>query len=117
MVWRERGNPMNKGNEMEKFTPGPWWTYKNSAGSWVVATRRDDWPEDTKPQHGGAAICIGCGDHTELRTSGDAYQANAHLIAASPDLYEACEAALSMARMDYFNRAADFGIDLPTIQN
>lgn len=92
-----------------KFTPGPWWASMNSADAWGVNTLRDGDDPKTSPHIGtsyGASICINVGDHTEQRTRGNE-EANAHLIAAAPELYEACmlfaETALALSgdSMDY----------------
>ena len=81
---------------MAGFTKGPWWACQNSATVWGVRTFRDyetpktaDIGSDT-----GATITHSVGDHTEQRTSGNE-KANAHLIAAAPELYEALEAVVA----------------------
>ena len=78
---------------MSKHTPGPWWPNMNSVGGWEVRTRRDKDEGDPRANYGcdyGAGICGSIGDHTESRTSGNE-EANAHLIAAAPDLLEALD--------------------------
>lgn len=79
-----------------KYTPGPWWASRSKiTGSWSVRTLRDNDAEDSRHVgcDTGAYVCMGVGDHTEQRTSGDTYEANARLIAAAPEMYEALKAA------------------------
>lgn len=76
-----------------KFTPGPWWPNYSEAGkSWNVLTLRDDQSPTLAGGDLGAYVCYNIGDHTENRTR-DNQKANAHLIAAAPDLYAALEDA------------------------
>ena len=76
---------------MAEHTPGPWWPYTNSSGSWDVLTYRDCETAETAQigSGSGASIALGIGDHTEKRTSGNE-EANARLIAAAPNMFEAC---------------------------
>lgn len=79
-----------------EFTPGPWWPSQNSVGTWEVNTLRDHHVgTGRKPVAYGANICGGIGDITEQRTRGNE-QANANLIAAAPDLYEALQSVLAI---------------------
>lgn len=75
-------------------TKGPWWPEQDSAGQWGVSTYRDGAKPQFQPY--GATICYSIGDHTERRTR-DNREANAHLIAAAPDLLEALEGLLVFA--------------------
>ena len=72
---------MRKGNEMAKFTPGPW----HEHGGAVVYGNDDD------NGNGDVVVDMLAG---HVRRSPEELNANARLIAAAPDLYEACEAAL-----------------------
>lgn len=78
---------------MSKHTPGPW---EVKSG---MSCRR---VEDT---HGGAVTIIynhqeyngeACGSITSQNKTDDELQANARIIAAAPELLEACEALLVM---------------------
>ena len=98
---------------MSKHTPGPWWPNKNSADGWEVRTRRDKDESDPRANYGcdyGAGICGSIGGHTESRTSGNE-EANAHLIAAAPELLEALETIIDSfqgqqyLRNDYVDKA------------
>jgi len=95
-----------------KFTPGPWYPYKNSAGGWEVMTLRDaDFMSGEHRGHigyaHGASICMGIGDHTESRTRGNE-EANARLIASAPDLLAAAQKMMDYADSDYVpNHAFD----------
>lgn len=64
----------------KKFTPGPWVVYR-------------DMPTDVVVSKSGecslATLDCGCGDRNTQR-------ANAHLIAAAPELYEALDACLGL---------------------
>ena len=77
------------------FTKGPWWVSPNTTGSPEVRTYREDETADNHMRNSstGASIASCIGDHTEERTR-DNRLANAHLIAAAPDMYEALEAML-----------------------
>lgn len=61
---------------MTEFTPGPW-------------EKKDYW------KHGHPTIACGDGYGIALVLYDDDSEANAHLIAAAPELYESLEAALS----------------------
>ena len=82
-----------------KHTPGPWWAYQSITGAWCVATYRDG-QSPTGPYIGashGASICYSVGDDTEQRTRGNE-EANARLIAAAPEMLEACQIILDVAK-------------------
>jgi hypothetical protein len=68
------------------FTPGPWLLTRGVGGEWGVDAEKGEW---------GIAIVAGqCGFHG---IDGDAESdANAHLIAAAPALYEALQEFLRM---------------------
>lgn len=59
---------------MSKYTPGPWKAFPSG----IYGTNRD-----------GVCVC------TRHKQAGDEWNANARLIAAAPDLLEACMAAMS----------------------
>lgn len=66
----------------EKFTPGPWradfqWKY-----GYVKIASRGGWVANVAMKRGGTVLSM------------NKVKANAHLIAAAPDLYAACEWAL-----------------------
>ena len=71
---------------MSKHTPGPWRINGNNMLRWIVAdsevfTHSDD---VNRSAYGGNMVCE------------SVYEANTHLIAAAPDLLEACKVALGI---------------------
>lgn len=82
-----------------QYTPGPWEVrhgiiYGNSVGGCRME-------ESTHM----VAMIRGWG-HLQYRDDGEAVQdANAHLIAAAPDMYEAAEAALECLEISGFGKA------------
>lgn len=71
-----------------KFTPAPWAVVTNSAGGLeVVKQRVRDKGEEWIPITYDATVAMGIGDHTDEETNGNEL-ANAHLIAAAPEMYE-----------------------------
>jgi hypothetical protein len=74
----------------EKFTPGPWWTdavyNEEDLGCSIIAANTDCGPMPGNPTRGQVAFA------TEiLPEDAETAKANAHLIAAAPDLYAALE--------------------------
>jgi len=69
---------------MSKHTPGPW-TYElnDDIGIWMIGCKDDD---------NFASVYIIVEDDP---AGVPLYEANAHLIAASPDLLDACEAVVN----------------------
>jgi len=59
------------------ITKGEWYTYQDRFGDWLIVSREDR-------KHSAVADIPGANDNAE---------AHAHLIAAAPDMYEACLAA------------------------
>lgn len=83
-------------------TPGPWWIVRRIGDALQVnAHHRGE----------GSSYCVASINHWE----GDADKANAHLIAAAPDLLEALKAASAelaqyvdlQQKLDYIEYAAD----------
>jgi len=71
---------------VSKHTPGPWRINGNNMFRWIVAdsevfTHSDD---VNRSAYGGNMVCE------------SVHEANAHLIAAAPDLLEACKVALGI---------------------
>lgn len=71
----------------QKHTPGPWYIYEGNP-NWIMAVD----PDDDTPWHVAK---------TEPNAGpGDATPANARLIAAAPDLLEACQAVADVCADD-----------------
>lgn len=64
-------------SETPKFTPGPWQRYERTDGGFVITTQKGLTP---------AALA-----NIVFRRDLHEFAANAHLIAAAPELYEALE--------------------------
>ncbi len=62
-------------------TPGPWETWDRGQ-TWAIASEKEDHPDWMS------------GPGTYIVAEGITREANAHLIAAAPNLLEACKAAL-----------------------
>jgi hypothetical protein len=78
--------------EVTGFTPGPWNLVTNKFGEHVVAAGDND---------------IFLLDDTESSVSNhDEYTANARLVAAAPELYEACRDALALLNWDVITAEA-----------
>ena len=82
-------------NSMNKFTPGPWRVDATvSLGAYGVSTAYGD-HKGYDGQMYPSQVCSVLTDSTRARAeSRDVRDANAELIAAAPDLLEACEDAL-----------------------
>ncbi|HBP5437341.1 TPA: hypothetical protein L6B65_30735 [Pseudomonas aeruginosa] len=81
------------------YTPGPWAAVEDACGCPVVVTFRDcQDPAKWVPTNYSASISTSIGDHTESRTYGNEW-ANAKLIAAAPDLFEALQAVIDYGSM------------------
>lgn len=74
----------------ETFTPGPWWTdaqyLEDEFGCCIIAANTDCGPLPGNPTRGQVAFAIDI-----LPENAPICQANARLISAAPDLYEACK--------------------------
>ena len=82
-----------------KFTPGPWAQVPQSNGSVMIA-RRYETGKQLNP-HGLRLVC-----NVLVRGSSMSEDdANAHLIAAAPEMYEAVETALECLENKGFARA------------
>jgi hypothetical protein len=84
--------------KMSKHTPGPW--------SYRKVPRKQEWEINTGrcPNSGheswtGMSVVFGCDDYPKMGKI--AGEANARLIAAAPDLLEACKAMI-----DYYGSAS-----------
>ena len=75
----------------EKFTPGPWFVVPQGC---FVADRKVEFDGDGARVGETPNMCIEC-----------ASEADAHLIAAAPDMYEAVETALECLENKGFARA------------
>lgn len=74
-----------------KFTPAPWAVVANSVGDLVIVKQRvRNKGEEWIPVTYDATIIMGVGDHTDEETNGNE-SANAHLIAAAPEMYAMLE--------------------------
>jgi hypothetical protein len=71
---------------VSKFTAGPWKRYERTDGGFVITT-----------QKGLSPVSIA---NVIIRRDLHEFEANANLLAAAPELYEACEAALNMVETD-----------------
>ncbi len=78
-----------------KWTPGPWWTdgkYNGrEMGCHIIAARTDSGPLPGNPTRGMVAWASAV-----LNTEARNCEANAILIAAAPDLYEALEELMTV---------------------
>ena len=75
----------------EKFTPGPWFVVPQGC---FVADRKVEFDGDGARVGETPNMCIEC-----------ASEADAHLIAAAPEMYEAAETALECLENNGFARA------------
>lgn len=77
---------------MSKHTPGPWQSYETVHGAIAITTSEAD-PDELNPgkivARCGLETCAGGWAHDETD------EANARLIAAAPDLLEACKAVVA----------------------
>ncbi len=79
----------------EKFTPGPWFPHKQIVGDDIIvfiSTARGLFGADplaTSTSVTEQVTCLCKGEKKQFPI-----EANAHLIAAAPELYEACQAFL-----------------------
>jgi len=80
-----------------KWTPGPW----KARGKEVVAYNG----QLVKLYRAQIVVVGGWTDYPGEMTSRNELEANAHLISAAPDLYEALEAALYKTTPDWQNMA------------
>jgi len=73
-----------------KWTPGPWILTPDSDGEEMcfVSPSTKDASEDAFPRNWLACMCVGLPNSE--------WQANAHLISAAPDLYDALENAFAL---------------------
>ena len=88
-----------------EYTEGPWEVEARKAGHFWKAEVRTPNTMDAEGQHTiafGQLIAVCYGKHTV---------ANAHLIAASPALYEACK------ELEEWYRARGFDRELPQFRN
>lgn len=69
----------------------------NTPGPWIVAISDDNQDLLVKAEHGGIIICDCNMYPAKDGTFDDEQEANARLIAAVPDLLEACEKLLGVA--------------------
>lgn len=76
-----------------KWTPGPWVYRPHKYDDWGLVRGSDDYPVAS------ASICRATEEEKDncRRDHRDPAEANAHLIAAAPDLYEALEYLLNNA--------------------
>jgi len=74
-----------------KFTSGPWHAHFDD--------RADEWTARLPRVKGAAGQVFMC----EIAGPDDSREANAHLIAAAPELYEACRIALEYWHSDHPN--------------
>lgn len=79
-----------------KFTPGPWWTCRDSTGRLTIYTLREGQTDDMIGVDYGALVGSGFHDETDARTSGRD-DANVILMSAAPELYEALSEMLAQA--------------------
>ena len=93
-----------------KWTPGPWMATNNPgdwglAGAWAIApsgANPYDWDQCISQVEYVTPYCAGA-SRAEIAAA-DRAAANAHLIAASPDLYEALEAlVLNLEEGDFIS--------------
>jgi hypothetical protein len=81
----------------EKHTPGPWKAWHFLGAGWQISTA-DHADDETRTGYGNVG---GVAWHSGLSFGGpdrfERAKANAHLIAAAPDMYEALEALLEVA--------------------
>lgn len=95
-----------------KFTPGPWFIDGSGNISNTVKAVTGEWQLGEYAE----TVCsyqsaLGPGTHThdaEVENS----TANAHLIAAAPELYEALEQAFSVLEREYGRAVADVNMPL-----
>lgn len=71
------------------YTKGEWMADNGDSEYWGVFTDIDD-----------DGICYMCEPNGKLLRTFDEAEANAHLISAAPDLYEACKLALNFIGRD-----------------
>ncbi len=70
-----------------KFTPGQWEVYTNTAGAIEVKPHG----ASCGVRDNGEYLCVSISTEGEDCTRNDKTKANAHLIAAAPELYEALQ--------------------------
>ena len=76
---------------MSMHTPGPWYAWQNSAGSWDINVEDDIYAQ---------SICTAVDN--EFIDDCDS-QSNANLISAAPDLLEALESMIAKAYKQNWN--------------
>ena len=85
---------------MSKHTPGPWIGAGPSFGNPLPRYTTEIVTELEDEDDGSVSIC-----RLPFHHHDDENEANAHLIAAAPDLLEACEALVSGLKNDAFDLA------------
>jgi hypothetical protein len=78
-----------------KFTPGPW--YVGAMNDALFVIDQPPRPSTDHPNHKAKTQSIAI---VTVKRDLHAYEANANLMAAAPELYDACRAALSMVETD-----------------
>jgi len=78
---------------MSAHTPGPWLVILTSTGEWQVFADKYN-----------VIICDNVWDHTANKT-GNSIEANAHIIAAAPELLEALIDMVAIAQLDKWDQA------------
>jgi hypothetical protein len=88
-----------------KFSKGPWAVTQGSTGSFDVVFNVDGLPNPCKNDDYLRFTPVSCSYDGEDLFKGDTAKANAHLIAAAPDLYEEIEREAAAIRFELeFNK-------------